>query len=73
MSETQDTQRPAANRLLTNTDLAQRLNVSRVTLVALRKQPDFPKPLPMGGTILRWHPDQIDRWEARKMAEAAAA
>ena len=53
--------------LLTAKDLAGLLNVDIRTLRRLRHLGDVPKPITVGG-VLRWRPDDVDAWLARRRA-----
>ena len=47
--------------LLTQSELAQRLKVSKPTLWRMRKKSDFPPPIYAGGHP-RWDSAQIEKW-----------
>lgn len=55
-------------RLITLIELAKILKVSRNTLWAMRRAPDFPKPIPMHsrGKILRYRLIDVERWMHRE-------
>ena len=50
--------------LMTNSDLASYLRLSKPTLWRYRKRfPDFPKPIVIeGSSVLRWVADEVDAW-----------
>ena len=55
--------RPRSTKLLlTVDDLAVILDVSRRTVFRLRARGVIPKPLRIGGTLLRWRSNDIDRF-----------
>ena len=49
-------------RLLTLTDLASKLNLSRTAVWAARRTPDFPKPLRLAGRHPRYVESEVDEW-----------
>jgi len=49
--------------LLTPDEVAELLKVGRrVFIRTVSKQPDFPKPVRLGGRVLRWHSEEIEQW-----------
>jgi predicted site-specific integrase-resolvase len=55
----------AAPKLLTRADLAARLGVSVRTITRYRKLGRLPPPI-RGIGVLRWHPDDFERWLRRR-------
>ncbi|MBB4859438.1 putative DNA-binding transcriptional regulator AlpA [Novosphingobium chloroacetimidivorans] len=55
-------------RVLTVEQVCDLLQISPSTLLRLRRNPDFPKPLEVGGRGIRWASDGIDAWVARPKA-----
>ena len=53
---------PLPDRLWTQNDVAGYLSVSLRTLARLRKQPGFPPPLQLSGSLLRWQPSAVIAW-----------
>lgn len=50
-------------QLLSNNDLAKRVQLSKSTLWRFRRRyPDFPKPILINGTRPRWVAEEIDAW-----------
>jgi excisionase family DNA binding protein len=49
-------------QLLTVTDVATKLKVSRRTVFKMLSASELPKPDISTGRIRRWHPDTIDKW-----------
>lgn len=47
--------------LLSRADLAERFNVSLATIDRLRKDPTFPEPARLGGSV-RWREQDVDDW-----------
>jgi predicted DNA-binding transcriptional regulator AlpA len=44
-------------------ELVARTGLSKATIWRMRKRhPDFPKPIVLGGTLVRWVTDEIDAW-----------
>jgi predicted DNA-binding transcriptional regulator AlpA len=67
--------RPRARALLGIVDLARRLNCSARHVWWLREAGALPDPIEIGG-LLRWRPEDIDRWIERcpkAVAQAKAA
>ena len=58
--------------LLTVEQVAARFATSRDTIYRfLRKGSDFPRPIPLPTSGIRWRADVLDAWERAKAAEAA--
>jgi predicted DNA-binding transcriptional regulator AlpA len=72
----QQTVTPEQKPLIGGKDVEKMLGIGRDALIDLRRNPrvGFPKPLDLGGRLLRWHPDDVDAWmeNRRKAAKAAA-
>ena len=55
------------DQLLSVTEVAKRLGVSRWTIWRLIKKGEFLEPFRISDQILRWHPADVDAWiESRR-------
>lgn len=54
----------ARTELLTQKEAADRLGVSLMTFWRKSREPNFPKPIRIGGP--RWRADQLDAWQAKR-------
>ena len=58
-----------ATAILRPVHVCDRLGVSRSTLIRLRRQADFPRPLQISAQAIGWRAEDIDAWiDARPTA-----
>lgn len=62
------------NTLIDSRTVEKMLGIGRDALIDLRKNArlKFPRPLDLGGRLLRWHPNDIEAWMATRREAAAA-
>lgn len=55
---------------ISDKQLAERFNVSRVTIWRWASQFDFPKPVKLSGNCTRWNLADVEAWEQKKINAA---
>jgi len=56
----------------TDNQLARRFAVSRATIWRWVSNSEFPQPIRLGPKCTRWRKDEVEAWEAKQAAGAAA-
>ncbi len=66
----------AGNRLMKMSEVLAETGLGRSTIYAMMNRGEFPRPLKIGGKVIRWPASEIEAWLAalpRAAGEAAAA
>ena len=61
-----------ADRLISMTDVADRLGIAKQTLSTWVKEQRFPPPIQWGGRLRKWRQGDVESWIARRTATAAS-
>ena len=56
----------AGERLLTRSEVVERIRLSKTVLYRMMQEGEFPRPLKMGGHAVRWIESEVSEWVASR-------
>jgi len=68
-TEKTELEQQPVRKCLRKADIEKILNVGRTTRQKITRQPDFPKPFKLGGTLEVWDSDDFYKWLDAQKAE----